>query len=509
MPGREIRTILSTEEPTSASPAPLKSILKGEAKDALVFSGSNLINKFGSIFLLPFYWRELTPSDYGILAIIAMIGLFQTLMGSLSLDLSITRFFYQWNEADRRRNLGALWIWSWIGSLISTGICLLAFWKTADLIFPNAPYFPYLFLGIINTGITNLFLVPFTTIRMRRMPWLYAAYNLGNFITTASLGIWFVLVQGKGLWGFLVAAIIANSAFAVFGGLVMSRFARPGLSGPGFRECLRFSLPALPSGILGTCTSSLDRFLLNYFAGLETLGIYAVAMRFVEAMNNIHVSLKMAYGPFMMKHISKDKTAGAETVSQVTPYYMLPYFAAALGLSLFVRDFVRFAGKPEYYPVVDWVPWLAGISVLNILYFYYTNGMFLANKTALLSIPAFANLSALALSGFLLIKEYQLGGLVASRYIAGAVFFSINLYLSQKVFPFPHRWGKLAGLAVLAASFAAAAIMIRWPGAVLDLAFRVILFAVFLASACVIVAGRFTLSPLLRILPGRISQRAR
>jgi O-antigen/teichoic acid export membrane protein len=498
---------LNTEATTRTASPPLKSVLKGEAKDALVFSGSNLLNKFGTIFLLPLYWRKLTPSDYGILAIIAMIGLFQTLLGTLSLDLSITRFFYQWNDEERRANLGALWVWSWLGSILTTGISLLAMWKTATWIFPNAPYFPYLFLGIINTGITNLFIIPFTTIRMRRMPWLFAAYNLGNFVISTSLGIWFVLILGKGLYGFLISGILANTAFALFGAAVMLRFSTPRLTSPGLMEAVRFSLPTLPSNLLGTCTASLDRFLLNYFASLETLGIYAVAMRFIEAMNNLHTSLKMAYGPFMMKHLSKDKEKGGETVSQITPYYMLPYFAAALGLSLFVRDFVHIAGKAEYFPVVNWVPWLAGISILNILYFYYTNGLFLANKTAMLSIPALANLAALGLSGLLLIKEFQLGGLVISRYFAGVIFFSVNLYLSQKVFPLPHRWNRLAILAILAGSMAAIGAVVHLPHQAVDFAFRVLLFLAFIASGFFAVAGRSSLSQLRRYLPASISKR--
>ena len=46
-----------------------RKVLRGEASDALVFTGSNLINRVGGLLLLPLYWTKLTPTDYGVLAL--------------------------------------------------------------------------------------------------------------------------------------------------------------------------------------------------------------------------------------------------------------------------------------------------------------------------------------------------------------------------------------------------------------------------------------------------------
>ena len=97
------------------------SILKGEAKDAIVFTGSSMLYQVGSLVLLPLYWSRLSPSDFGIIAVIAVIGAFQALFSSLSLDLAITRFYYEWPEAVRRRNLGAIWTWNWIITIVVGG----------------------------------------------------------------------------------------------------------------------------------------------------------------------------------------------------------------------------------------------------------------------------------------------------------------------------------------------------------------------------------------------------
>ena len=49
-------------------------VLKGEARDALVFAGSNMLNRLGALLLLPLYWTRLKPEDFGVLAVIAVIG---------------------------------------------------------------------------------------------------------------------------------------------------------------------------------------------------------------------------------------------------------------------------------------------------------------------------------------------------------------------------------------------------------------------------------------------------
>ena len=121
------------------------------------------------------------PADFGILAVIAVIGAFQALLSSLSLDLAITRFYYEWPEALRRRNLGAIWTWNWIATLAVGVLFLLAFQVLGPLLFRDVPYDPWLILGIVGNLLANLFIIPASTIRIKRLPWLFGAYNLGGF----------------------------------------------------------------------------------------------------------------------------------------------------------------------------------------------------------------------------------------------------------------------------------------------------------------------------------------
>ena len=56
----------------------LAPILRAEARDAVVFTSSTLISRIGAFLLLLLYLSRLSPEDFGILAVIAVIGAFQT-----------------------------------------------------------------------------------------------------------------------------------------------------------------------------------------------------------------------------------------------------------------------------------------------------------------------------------------------------------------------------------------------------------------------------------------------
>ena len=477
----------------------LAPLLRAEARDAVVFTSSTLINRVGAFLLLPLFLSRLSPEDFGILAVIAVVGAFQMLIGSLSLDLAVTRLYYEWPEAERRRNLGSIWVWNWIATLGSGALSLAILPFLAPYLFPDVPYEPWLPLGVISNTLAGLLVIPTTTIRIRRLPWLFAGYAVGSFIVTGGLGLWFVLVLDLGLGGYLSSLIVANIALASVSIVLMLRFSRPSITSRGLPAALGLALAALPSSAINTVGVTLDRLLLAQFATLETLGIYAVAMKFVELIGALHQSLKMTFVPFTMQHMAVDGERGRQLVGSVIPFYLLPYLAATLGLVLFIGPVVRVIGQPEYFPVVEWVPWLAGAHLIACLWVYFGNGMLLANRTDLLTIPAAAQLAALTATGFLLIPPFQLGGVVATRYAGAIVLFASSLYLSRRVFRIEHRWGVLLALAGALIVFAASGSLVTASDAALEIIARAAVWVTFLVVAwAIVVRGR----PLRQPSPG-------
>jgi O-antigen/teichoic acid export membrane protein len=312
---------------------------------------------------------------------------------------------------------------------------------------------------------------------------------VGSFVVTGALGLWFVLVLDFGLSGYISSLIVANAALASAGIVLMLRFSRPSIASLGLRGALRFSLPAMPSAVISTVGLTLDRILLAQFASLHTLGIYAVAMKFVELIGALHQSLKMTFVPFTMQHVALDVERGRRLVGSVIPFYLIPYLATTLGLVLFIGPVVRIIGQPEYLPVVEWVPWLAGAYLIACLFVYFGNGMLLANRTDLLTIPSAAQVAAMTITAFLLIPPFQLAGVVATRYAGAIVLFASSLYLSRRVFRIEHRWGVLLALAGALIVFAALGSFVTSSDTALEIIARAVVWAIFLVVALSILVG--------------------
>src|SRR5688572_14719202 len=91
-----------------------------------LYAASGAIVRAGNFMLLPVYWRYMTPSEFGILAITEIVSM--GLLGVLTLCLegALVRFFHEWPEGERRRRLGALWVASLFGTVVLSGLAFAA-----------------------------------------------------------------------------------------------------------------------------------------------------------------------------------------------------------------------------------------------------------------------------------------------------------------------------------------------------------------------------------------------
>lgn len=417
-----------------------------EAHQATLYTITTFVTQFGSFLVVPLFWQKLTLQDYGVIGLTEMIATFLQLFLGLSLDSSITRFYYDWPEAERRRRVGTLWVLNWAACLVTGTLAIGILWPTSAFLFPDVPFHPYLFLGLIVAILRSMYAAPYATLRIVNRPRLYAAYTLGGFAIQMSLNILFVVVLDRGLHGYFISSVIGNAVTVLLSAVLMLGFATPCLEQKGLPESLRFSLPSIPTSILSALTQITDRFLLQRFATIEALGIYTVSLKFTSLILYLHNSLKLSFIPVMVKGIAKDRVAGIAAIVRSRRFYMLPLVIGSMCIAIFIHDFVRLAGQPEYLTVARWIPWLIGPVLISTLTLYYAPGLFLAKRTDLTWIPQLIQLGVVVTAGAALIPALSLSGVVISRYASTLALFGATLFLSKRVWPMADEWGTLAGM---------------------------------------------------------------
>ncbi|MBF0239529.1 MAG: lipopolysaccharide biosynthesis protein [SAR324 cluster bacterium] len=422
---------------------PFTSLLKREVKNVSVYTTATFSTSLLSFLLLPLYWKKLTPTDYGIIAIAEMLGSFSSPFLTLFLDQSLTRFYYEWNEVDRKRKIGGIWVLSWLNIICVGGISIFLLSRISPYFFPEVDFYPYLFLGLTAQLLGSFDAITFATIRIKNMPKFYTGYSLLKTSLLLGSSILFVLILDWGLYGYFVAQIISSGIIAIMALGIMFYFATPAIRNTGIREALKYSLPLIPNKMVTIVGSFIDRYMLQQFASVEALGIYAVSMKFANLMSTLHSALKLAYGPFLYQKLHEKD--GKQIIAKMTLLYVFPLFFTALSISVYIDEFVKWINQPAYFQVVKYVPYVVLIALMETMKNYYTPGIVLAKKTHLLLVPSLVCTAISIVGSIIFVPLYQTEGVIIVRFIESFVSFMILMVLSLRVYEMIYSWRGFLG----------------------------------------------------------------
>jgi O-antigen/teichoic acid export membrane protein len=420
-----------------------KKLLKVEVRGASIYTFATFLTQFGSFLIVPFFWQKLSLNDYGIIGVVEIIGSFLGMFLGLQLDISITRFFYEWEFSERKWRVGNIWVLSSLSTLIIGGLSIRVLSLVTGLLFSDVDFYPYIFLGLVSLIISRLTVVPFAAFRIINMPILYAVLSTSIFLIQSGLNIYYVLILESGVEGYFVSNILGSLISLLIVSAVMFRFAKPCLKYEALKEPLQFSLPQIPASIISGLSNLMDRFLLQKYASLEILGIYALCLKFTNLVLHLHNSLKISFVPFMIKTLREEKMEGMAMVKKIRILYLVIIMAFGLSIVLFIKDFVSWIDKSEYYPIIEWMPYLIFPVIISTFTVYLAPGLFLSKRSDLSWIPAVGQLLIVFVSGIMLIPEYKMSGVIYSRYLSVISLFLITFYLSQKYYPIAVNWNKL------------------------------------------------------------------
>lgn len=463
-----------------------KKLLKVEVRGASIYMFATFLTQFGSFLIVPFFWQKLSVYDYGIIGVIEIIGSFLGMFLGLQLDISITRFFYEWELSERKWRVGNIWVFSTLSSLLLGGFAIWWLSLISSLLFSDIDFYPYIFLGLIGLLISRLTVVPFAVFRIINQPVLYAILSVAIFLIQSGLNIYYVLILESGLEGYFVSNIMGSIISFIIVSAVMFRFAKPCLKFEALKGPLRFSLPQIPASTISGLTNLIDRFLLQKYASLEILGIYSLCLKFTNLILHLHNSLKISFVPFMLKALSEERTEGVVMVKKMRSLYLVIIMAFGLSIILFIKDFVSWVDRSEYYPIIEWMPYLIFSVIISTFTVYLAPGLFLSKRSDLTWIPAVSQLLIVFISGIILIPEYKMAGVIYSRYLSVISLFVINFYLSQKYYPIAVNWNKLILLNGLIITIIAFSQKLSIENILLSISVNLLLLAIFLFFALII-----------------------
>ena len=428
--------------------------IKRISKNTLWFAIGTILTQAMGFFLLPIYTRYLTPADYGIISIAAVIASILSILCIFGMRGAISRFYYDYNhdKTELREYISTICITVFS---VSFGLTVLLY-LMGDFIFsiitPEIPFHPYLTIVLWTTFLSIPLNFAFILLQVREQSITYSLINVVKFLLSTAAIIIFVVLFREGALGSLKGQLIVTALFCFVGLALLKKDIGLNLNPKKLRDSLAFGLPMIPHELASWTSSLIDRFFLAGYTSMATVGIYSLGYQFGSILCIFTTAINFAWVPFFF---STAKEKGIEEsgpiFARLTHYYIMVLMLIALGIVFFSENLIILIASPEFYGATSVVPYIVLVFVFDGMYYMVVNQLFFLKKTGFVSFSTFTAAILSVGLNILLIPRYDMIGAAIAAVISYAYTFILVFYFSQKHFPISYNYiriGKTCSLAL-------------------------------------------------------------
>ena len=434
-------------------------VLRQFARHSLIYGASTLIVRGLNLLLVPIYTRVLAPADYGLVDLSAVVVAVVGVTVALEIAQGLARHLSEAETSEVRGiyassalafAIGAYGLFSVVGLVLAEPLSYLVFG-------PLAP--PGLMQLVVTTatasGILQLVL---NVLRWNLRPVSYVACSVTYGVTVIGASSIFVLVLGLDVFGVILGQLtgtIAGTSLALW---LARHLFHPAVDRAALGEMLRFSIPLVPSGIAVLITLYIDRLAIRGFMTVADVGLFGVGYRVASIAGLAMIGLQAALTPLIYTNYRDVRMP--EQLARIFRTFIGFAIVMVLGLALFAREILVVVSAPAYYDAAVVIPLLAPALLLSSMYIF-APGLAIARRTgpiAAIHIASALTNTALNLS---LIPVLGIAGAAVATLFSATLTFGAYMVLSQRHYPVPHDWLRLAGAACVGGAS-------LWTGLVLD-----------------------------------------
>jgi O-antigen/teichoic acid export membrane protein len=278
-------------------------------KNTFIYTIGNLGSKLLTFSLLPilsFYLSKKELGEYDV--VLTTISMFVPFV-----SLQISDAAYKWlldRDAEGYDALRGKIITNGLLIIIATSIVFLAAYFTVGAFVPL--HYKYHFAAIL---ISSIFLPYFQQVTRGLLKnKLYAIAGLSNAVFVLGFNILFLIGLKMKLEALFLALIIANFATCLillqFSGIY--KFINFKLYSVALqKQMLKYCLPLIPNSISWWLVNAADKFLILYYLGVNSNGIYAISSRLPSIITILNTIFILAWQDHSMT--SKDSSIDSKT----------------------------------------------------------------------------------------------------------------------------------------------------------------------------------------------------
>ena len=408
--------------------------IKELGNDSVIYGLGSSLSQFIGLFLVPFYTKALTPSDYGLLAIVGLFTQFTDPILSLGLDNALFRYFsLSKNEDEEKKYLTTAVLLKSIFVSICIVLIYFAYPILNQYLFDEKLNESIFLVVLVTIFFSSIGSISEVVIRVQRKPKIFVLIQLIVLVIGLTLSIYLVLILKWGVYGALLATMVGFIVRA----LALSIYLRKYISYNNYsfvkaKVLLAYALPYVPHKLQGQTMQFFSLFIINQEMGLAIAGVYSVVNKFVKPIWLIVSSVQKAWVPYKF-HLHKNKKDNRLVFRSISGNYwfsiVLVWSIACLIFPIIFRNII----DERYHVGLNYFPFLSFIPLIQAFYFTVNTGIELRKSQKILPIATFFGMLTVVSISLLTVKTIAPYGPILAQSMSFFVIAMITLKYAREV----------------------------------------------------------------------------
>lgn len=427
--------------------------LRRLATTGAAYTAASILSKFIAVLLLPLYTRYLTKEDYGAAEVLFAAVVSVSIVVRLGLIEAILRFYYHDDENPGEVVASSFAGLFWLATLGSLVLLPLAT-PISEALLPEASELggtatELVWIAIGGLWVATLWEYMLTLFRLEERARAFFLTTMLNVLATIAVTVVLVVGLGEGARGLLLGSYATGAAFVLALILVQRRRLSLRFDRALLRRMFRFGLPTMPAEASLYLLNFVDRVIIVRTLGLPEAGLYALAVKFAQAVNVLVRGFQLAWPPLAYS-IREDAEARRVYAAVVTLFVAGCTFVVA-GMWLFSRWIVRALAAPEFFGAYEPIGLISAAVTLYALYMVMVVILGRTGRTEFNFPAALAALAANVVLNLLLVPPLGIVGAALALVGSYLVVVALMYAFTQRLFPVPYEWGRLIRVVLAAA----------------------------------------------------------
>ena len=389
--------------------------------------------------LLPVYTRYLNPTDYGIIAMLAIIiAVFITVSG-LGTNEAIFKYY-----RDSKINNNQLISNAFLIVLFSASFFLL-FGLISDkfilkLLLEDDTKNGLLMidLALLIAFFMSLNSVFNSLIRAERRVKTALMVNVSFVIVQVGISIVAIVVLGLGVIGMVLGQFFGQILVFIILVIIIFKEYKFEVNKLLSKKMIRYGIFSVPAQLMDNIMNHLGQFMIKSTLTLQESGLFAIATRITAPIQIIVSSMRYAHSGFFFQILNEEKKP-LKILRALASFYIALLTYLWVGVAIWGVEVLKVLTPIEFHSAHILIAPLSILPLLLIIYTFISSGIDSGKDLKPYLVVNGAGLITFLISLYFLLTEFGVIGAAYSTIITRLIMILVSNYFSQKRLKVPYN----------------------------------------------------------------------